>query len=144
MCHAVVTVVRVQPSHGDEVVKDVVREAAPTKLLVTPVIERHVDIGYGSPHSGRVFGRHAGHVLRPRPGQFIDLADVGQRTLQHGRDHLRHITNRNWRRPPGTKRQAYGAILLDRGCGPCREKEMLKEDCWPDMHDWQTGPIENL
>src|SRR5689334_11738881 len=53
--HAVVTVIRVQPSHGDEVVEDVVGQAAAPQLLVTPVIERHVDIGYGSPQSGRVF-----------------------------------------------------------------------------------------
>src|SRR5512132_452236 len=45
---------------------------------------------------------------------------------------------------PGTERQAYGAVFGDRGCGPCGEKEMLEEHCWPDVHGRQAGPTENL
>jgi hypothetical protein len=59
-------------------VEYVVRQAATAKLLVTPVIERDIDVGDGSTQRRRIFGRHAGHVLRSGPRQLVDLPNVGK------------------------------------------------------------------
>ena len=61
-----------------KVLEDVVGQMAGAKLLVSPLLERHVDIGDGSTQCGGILRRHGVHVLRLRPGQFVDLADVSR------------------------------------------------------------------
>src|SRR5690348_4354154 len=61
-CHPVVAVFCVQPSHGDEMLEYMLWQTAAAKLLVTPVIERHIDICDRSTYRCGVLGRHASHV----------------------------------------------------------------------------------
>src|SRR5271166_4848585 len=72
----IISVSSVEASHCQDVVEDMVGQLQIPKLRITPLIERHVDIGDLPPERGRILRRDTCHILRPGPRQLIDFADV--------------------------------------------------------------------
>ena len=114
------------------------------KLLVSPLLEWHVDIGDSSTECGGILRRHGMHVLRPWPGQFVDLSDVTGRTGQNGRNNLSHIPGVDGRRFPGTERQPDGGVPDNRFGGPVQEEGVLEEGRGSDVDHGQPGPVQHL
>jgi hypothetical protein len=102
---SIISIGGMETGHGEQVLKNMVGQIAAAKLLVPPLFQWDINIGDGSTERGGIFSRHGMHVLGPRPGQFIDLADVSGRIRQDGRDYLRHIMSVNRRRSPGAEGQ---------------------------------------
>src|SRR5262249_6583283 len=96
----IISIGGMEAGHGKQVLKNMVWQIAAAKLLVPPLFQWDINIGDGSPERGGIFSRHGMHVLGPRPGQFVDLADVSGRIRQNGRYYLRHILSVNRRRSP--------------------------------------------
>jgi hypothetical protein len=53
--------------HGQEVFKEMLGQIAPAQFLVTPLIERHIDVREGSTECVGVFRRDVRQILRARP-----------------------------------------------------------------------------
>jgi hypothetical protein len=78
------------------------------------VLQWHVNIGDGSTECVGILRRVGAHILRARPGQFVNLADVTARTCQDGGDDLRHILSVDRRRSPGAEGQPDRRVPADR------------------------------
>jgi hypothetical protein len=70
----IITISGVEAGHGQEMFRDMVGQIVCTHNLVAPLIERHVNVPDGPVECLRIFRRDAMHILRSRPGQFVDLA----------------------------------------------------------------------
>jgi hypothetical protein len=74
MRETIITVSSMEAGHGQKVLRDMVGQVLPTQYLVTPLIERHVDVPDGSIERLGIFGCDAMHILRSRPGQLVEVA----------------------------------------------------------------------
>ena len=80
-----------EAGHGQGMFEEMVGQIAAAQLLVAPLLQRYIDVGDGSTERiGKLRG-HASHVLRSRPGQFVNLADMSGWIRHNERDHFRHI-----------------------------------------------------
>ena len=59
----IVAVVGMELGHGQQVVEDVVRQTASSKLPVSPLLQRHIDVSDGSAEGIGIFRRHGLHVF---------------------------------------------------------------------------------
>jgi hypothetical protein len=80
---AIITISGVEAGHGQEMFRDMVGQIVCTHNLVAPFIERHVDVPDGPAKCLGIFRRDAMHILRSRPGQFVDLANMSRWTDQN-------------------------------------------------------------
>lgn len=96
LCKTVIAIRGMETGHGQEMFIEMLRQITLTQLPVAPLIERHIDLRNRSSQCSGVFRRDAAHVLRPRPGQFVNLANMTGRTCQDGRNHFRHIFGIDW------------------------------------------------
>jgi len=77
------------------------------------------------------------HVLRPRTGEFVYLAQVRPRVGEDGSDYPSDISRGNRRGLAPPERQFNAASLADGRTGE-GEKEALQEDRRPDGDDRQA------
>jgi len=69
----------VKAGHGQEVLKEMLGQIAPAQFLVTPVIERRIDVRDGPTECVGAFRRDA-RILRPRPPTiFASRSTKGRR-----------------------------------------------------------------
>jgi hypothetical protein len=107
------------------VFRDMVRQTVRTHYLVAPLIERHINVRDGSTECLGIFRRDAMHILRSRPDQFVDLANMSGWTHQDGCNDLSHIRRVDRRGASGPKRQPNRRVPGNRFRRPVREK-----GCW--------------
>jgi hypothetical protein len=74
MRETIITVSSMEACHGQKVFRDMVGQVLPTQYLVTPLIERHVDVPDRPLERLGIFGCDAVHILRSRPGQLVEVA----------------------------------------------------------------------
>ena len=72
----IITVGGMEVGHRQEVLEDMVGQIPAAQFMVAPLLQRYIDISDGPTERVGIFRRQAMHALRPRPGQFVDLADM--------------------------------------------------------------------
>src|SRR5215470_11627246 len=80
---AIITISGVEAGHGQEVLRDMTGQIVCTHDLIAPLIERHIDVRDAPTEGHGIFGRDTMHILRSRPGQFVDLANMSNWTHQN-------------------------------------------------------------
>jgi hypothetical protein len=76
MRQTIITVGGMEAGHGPEMFEYMVGQIAAAQLLVAPLLQRYIDVSDGSAERRGKLPRHTSHVLRLRPGQFVNLADM--------------------------------------------------------------------
>ena len=144
MRQTIITVGGMEAGYGHDMFEEMVGQIAAAQLLVAPLLQRYINVGDGlTERVGKLRG-HASHVLRSRPGQFVNLADMSGWIRQDDCDHFRHIPSVGRRGPSGAERQPDRAVLGNRLGSPVGEEGVLEKDCRPDLHDGQSGPVQHL
>lgn len=63
VCQSIITVLGMEPGHGPQVVREVLRQTAWAKLALFPLLQWLVDVPDGSPEGLGILRRHLGHIL---------------------------------------------------------------------------------
>ena len=132
-----------QLGHGGDVLFGVRRQAHPGEPGLPPV-QRHVHIGHWTIQRPREGRGQLRHVDRVRPGQLVDVPDVGSWVAEHGGDDTGDVLHGDRRSASGAEWQRDRAVIPNRPHRHRGEQRSVQEHRRPDVHHGQAGPVQYL